>query len=316
MSSLSRGTDSVGSSHTHPCLAAACFTLFQHVAASCKNVTFQPDIELSIENVGSTLVVNPRVVSNGRRKWFKMQDIITEAHADARDDTDRLFFGWDFLRQLHYHSYPLFGNNELHDPVKYFNMYGTGFCDDAGNNFVSLNWHANFTAANYGQDPKLRSLNGHVQGEVFFDGDYHFMDIDENMFYLDHENARVVSGDSVAADHDLGKREHTWQGPAKANQPSTTQYSGAEQAVALFGRDDVGGHPHIGGHSMDFVLRPGEKLVLRWDNIGKVAADHNVSRLNPDGSGLIDSNGALVNGFFGSYCGFIQNHSSLSSMNL
>ena len=37
------------------------------------------------------------------------------------------------------------------------------------------------------------------------------------------------------------------------------------------------------------------------EDIGKVAADHNVSRLNPDGSGLIDNNGALVNGFFGSY---------------
>ena len=93
--------------------------------------------------------------------------------------------------------------------------------DDAGESYVSMNWHANFTAENYGQDPKLRSLNGHVQGEVYFDDDYHFMDIDENMFYLDHENSRVASGDMVALDHDLAKREHTWQGPAFANQPST-----------------------------------------------------------------------------------------------
>jgi hypothetical protein len=50
---------------------------------------------------------------------------------------------------------------------------------------------------------------------------------------------------------------------------------------------------------MDFVLRPGEKLVLRWDNIGKVAADHNVSRISPEGGGLVDNNGPLVNGFFG-----------------
>ena len=45
-------------------------------------------------------------------------------------------------------------NNELHDPVKYLNMYGTGFCDDAGNSFCSLNWHANFTQNNYGNMPK------------------------------------------------------------------------------------------------------------------------------------------------------------------
>ena len=52
----------------------------------------------------------------------------------------------------------------------------------------------------------------------------------------------------------------------------TQAFSGAEEAVALFGRDDDGGHPHVGGHTMDLTLRPGEKLVLRWDNIGKVAA--------------------------------------------
>ena len=51
-----------------------------------------------------------------------MADIIAEAHSGAQDDTDRVLFGWDFLRHLHYHSYPLFGENELHDPVKYFNM--------------------------------------------------------------------------------------------------------------------------------------------------------------------------------------------------
>ena len=104
-----------------------------------------------------------------------MADIVAEAYAGAATDSEKMYRSWNFERQVHYHSMPLFGENELHDPVKYFNMYGTGFCDDAGNNFVSLNWHGGFTAAAKGKDPKLRSLNGHVQGELYFDGDYHFM---------------------------------------------------------------------------------------------------------------------------------------------
>ena len=116
-------------------------------SAGCKNVTFQPDIELSISNEGAFPVKNPRVVSNGKRKWSTMVGIIAEAHAGAASDTERMFLGWDFLRGLHYHSYPLFGDDELHDPVKYFNIYGTGFCDDAGHSYCSLNWHANFTGA-------------------------------------------------------------------------------------------------------------------------------------------------------------------------
>ena len=125
----------------------------------------------------------------------RQSDIVRDAHSGARDDTDRMFLSWNFLRSVHYHSEPLFNSNELHDPVKYLNLYGTGFCDDAGNSFCSLNYHANFTAQNYGYDPKNRLLHGHVQGELFFQNKWHFMDVDENMFYLDAENEHVLSGD-------------------------------------------------------------------------------------------------------------------------
>jgi hypothetical protein len=235
-------------------------------SASCKRITFMPSVEISIANTGSHPVINPRVISNGRRRWYNMAEIVTEATKGARDDTERMYFIWDFVRRQHYHSVPLFDQEELHDPVKYFNMYGTGFCDDAGNNFCSICWHANFTRKNYGADPQNRALHGHVQGEVYFDGAFHFMDIDEHMFYLDEENERVVSGDAVAHDHDLAKREHGWMGPMSAT-PS------AETAVSLFGRDDGGSPSRVGGHVMNMTLRPFESIVLRWDNIGKVATD-------------------------------------------
>ena len=65
----------------------------------------------------------------------------------------------------------------------------------------------------------LHFLRHDLQGEVHFAGQYHFLDIDENMFYLDRENEVVLGGDDIALDHDLGKREHTWQGPAKPDGP-------------------------------------------------------------------------------------------------
>ena len=65
---------------------------------------------------------------------------------------------------------------------------------------------------------------------------------------------------SVALDHDFAKREYTWQGPEFATRAGTDAFSGAEQAVALFGRDDGADFPRVAGHSMDFMLRPGERL--------------------------------------------------------
>ena len=235
-------------------------------SASCKNISFQPNVEVSLTNLGAAPVKNPRLASNGQRRWHNITSIAAEAYAGAgpgASQQERALAGWDFERQvrrscsmqlrnhapaptfhmtalfslwlwctaqLHYHSMPLFGQEELHDPVKYFNMYGSGFCDDAGNSFCSLAFHGGLgDGAVTGKLPRNRALHGHVQGEVHFAGQYHFLDIDENMFYLDPENERVLGGDDIALDHDLGKREHTWQGPANADGPSPTQFSGCDR---------------------------------------------------------------------------------------
>ena len=88
----------------------------------------------------------------------------SQAAADQTVEQERALSGWDFIRHQHYHSMPLFGGDELHDPVKYFNMYGTGFCDDAGNSFASLAFHGGLGDGEAtGHPPKNRELHGHVQ---------------------------------------------------------------------------------------------------------------------------------------------------------
>jgi len=45
----------------------------------------------------------------------------------------------------------------------------------------------------------------------------------------------------------------------------------SERGSALFGADDKNMRRLQGGHKMHVTLRPGEKIVYRWDDIGKVA---------------------------------------------
>lgn len=83
---------------------------------------------------------------------------------------------WQFLRDWRYHYYPAEGGDEVHDPVKFINVYGYGFCDDSASNFAVLCKAAGIRGRIWG-------LSGHVVGEAFFDGRWHMFDPDHQAYY-------------------------------------------------------------------------------------------------------------------------------------
>ena len=234
-------------------------------------IGFQPNVSLTIENTGKTTVENPRVVTNGVRRWWCMEELLAEILAGATNDQEKALLIWDFVRRHRHHDNPVFVDHELHDPVKMLCAYGGGLCDDSGAVGSSLLYHAGLNRRKYGKDPKVRSLHGHMMCEAYLDGDFQFLDIDEDTFYLDRENERPVSGDAIVRDHELAKREHAYG-------PIFKGWRIGEDAASLFGADDGETFRPVGGHRIDMALRPGEKIVYRWDNVGKLARDSNRNR--------------------------------------
>lgn len=224
-------------------------------------IAFQPNISLTIENVGETPVVNPRLVINGRGNWYTFDSLLAEFTRGAATDQEKVYFIWQNMRENLYHETPLFGNSEPHDPVKLFNIFGFNLCDDAGNAGCSFFYHAGFKRS------KNRALRGHVQCEAFVNGDHQFMDIDMNCFYLDRENETPVSGDECARDHDLVRRELNYG-------PVVSRFRSSDHPAALFGPDDRQFDARLRGHAIGYALRPGEKVVFRWDNVGKYCAEN------------------------------------------
>jgi hypothetical protein len=106
------------------------------------------------------------------------------------------------------------------------------------------------------------------------DGRLQFLDVDMDCFYLDRENERPVGGDELARDHDLVRRELNYGPVAGSYRPS-------DELAALFGADDTRFTSDVRGHTMDYTLRPGERVVFRWDHIGKYAAQDSAHAHRP-----------------------------------
>ncbi|MGD9496789.1 MAG: putative Ig domain-containing protein [Armatimonadota bacterium] len=229
------------------------------VASGSYLVAFQPNLQLTIENIGDTPVVNPRVVINERGNWYTFESLLEEFTRGAQSDQDKVYLIWQNMRMNLYHESPLFADNEPHDPVRLMNIFGFNLCDDAGNAGCSLYHHGGFPGS------QNRALHGHVQCEALVNGEFQFMDIDMDCFYLDRENELPVSGDAIARDHDLGRRELNYG-------PVVSRFTPSDLPAALFGPDDGAGHPTLRGHEIAYTLRPGERVELRWDNIGKVCS--------------------------------------------
>jgi hypothetical protein len=224
------------------------------------SIAFQPNIALTIENTGDVPVKNPRLVLNDHGNWYTFDSLLAEFTRGAKTDQEKVYFIWQNMRENLYHETPLFANDEPHDPVRLFNIFGFNLCDDAGNAGCSLFYHAGFMGS------KNRALNGHVQCEAFVHGRHQFMDVDQDCFYLDRENETPVSGNECARDHDLVRRELNFGAVVSAFEPS-------DAPAALFGPDDRQYDATLRGHEIAYTLRPGEKVVYRWDNTGKYAAE-------------------------------------------
>ncbi len=224
---------------------------------------WQPNESLTIANAGAVLVEDAKVLINDRGDWYTQAGLLREAIGSAKTDMERVYLIWQFARSNRHHDDPLYEGpwgNELHDPVKMLAMYGAGLCDDAGSIGASLYNSAGFRE----QRPFVRCLHGHMMCEVFARGGWRFMDIDEDVFYLDRENELPVAGDTVARDHDLAHREFHYG-------PIFGRWQTGYNAASLFGRDDGRTTRLTQGYEIRVDLRPGERIEYRWDNIGKWA---------------------------------------------
>jgi hypothetical protein len=166
---------------------------------------------------------------------------------------------------------------EALDPLKLMNSYGFGLCYQ-----IAPVMEAVFEAGGF-EDARVWFLTGHTVTEVYYDGAYHHYDSDM-LGYTTVGNGPVATS-RVASVRDLEKDGSIMTGkltgPRKSDPARTPSpwYPADVQAAAIPGlaeafttASDNSLFPFQRspmGHTMDFVLRPGERLIRYYQPEGK-----------------------------------------------
>lgn len=244
---------------------------------------FQPNEYVSIENIGEWDVVNPRIVINGRRNWFSAEDILAGIIKPGMTTKEKALAIWMFVADIEQQCHEndrrvdngsISINKELTNPVRWTNCYYCSGCQFAAAVIVILCQKAGIPA----EDTRTVGLGGaHRIAEVRWDGDWHVLDGDERMFHLERDNKTLASIADIAADPELCDRTH---GGGYASEGLTKkrgkQYKELEKRVNQL--TDIESYLC----TMGMTLRPGERIVWRWDDIGKYRCGDNDRNIKPD----------------------------------
>ena len=248
----------------------------------CKRLEskFQPNEYLMIENVGRSDVLNPRLVINGRRNWYSAETILSSILRPDMTDAEKAMAIWSFSAGIevqchdndrrvgpHYpeeNSQPSRNTfKERGNPVKAANSYYCSGCQFSATNCVVLLRRAGLAARAVWMCP-LDEYENHCVTEAWYDGAWHLFDAERRSFYLDSDNTTVASYETLHNNPAMAARTHDGGFAAEymAKESHAKDYEKYyPPSVMPVDADWVS--------EMSMTLRPGEKFVWLWGNLGK-----------------------------------------------
>ena len=216
-------------------------------------------------------VFSPRVTGVQRPDCYSLETVLAsppfagktgEALALAvynylTDPGDGIWHGWPMNER---EGDPV-GWGDVSDPVKLLNAYGWAICGQNAGLLQGI-YHA------AGLPSRIRGLPGHVVCEVFYDDRWHVLDADMWTWFRTPEG-RIAGVDELARDsRALILENRNRSNPCDLPDRDLKDYAGMY--------DKAGTNASIfpfwatRAHTMDFVLRPGEKLIRSQAHQGRL----------------------------------------------
>ncbi|HUU28305.1 MAG TPA: transglutaminase domain-containing protein [archaeon] len=225
--------------------------------------TLDPEnIEVTVENLGPTPVVDPRISVNGKFDWYDIDSMVKEITEGCRTDEEKALAIWEWVHWKRFQRSPQ--DSRARHPVIAMNCYGYGICG-----FTAAWLKALFTSA--GLPAKIQEIWHHTVNEVYYDGAWHYFDGNGKVFYLARDNRTVASLAELEQDGWLVERTihapfDPWVRPGETPELTREFVSWITSAD-----DNYEEHSHDEeiekDYKMSYNLKPGERLIRWWQGV-------------------------------------------------
>lgn len=216
------------------------------------------NIEITIENLGSTPVVDPRISVNGKYDWYDINSIAAEATAGCTTDREKALGIWEWILWKRFQRSPR-DRSALH-PVRGMNGYGYGNCGFCAAWFKAL-------CVTAGVKVRVMEIWGHTVNEVFYDSYWHFIDSNGKVYHLAADNRTLASLAELEHDPTLiyrtARQRSPWPAPPRPRRNPSGRKGYLETWEDNF-EEDAYDAEIAKNYTMSYTLRQGETLIRWW----------------------------------------------------
>jgi hypothetical protein len=222
--------------------------------------------EIIIENTGAHVLESPVVTVNDRYDWSTVEKMAEEITRGCTTDEEKALAIFNWVRTNGDHQYS--GDIQSLNPVLLFNVYAYGICSYFASAQTGL-------ARALGLDARVWEIYRYTVGEIFYDGHWHLLDPDMQLFYLDKDNRTIAAIEDLEKDPDFYALTQAYQ---RTFEDAYGQIRHQHQSLHDTCRYDLK-HPRFvqydydpyiyANWTMDYALHPGERISRRWKGNGK-----------------------------------------------
>lgn len=248
-------------------------------------IKFENNISLTLENIGNNLIHNPRIIINNRRQWFSPKAILESIITSGMNNEEAALSLYNFFSSISVNAHnnytrvdeqlpdneqiPSFNSfKERANPVNAVNIYYVSGCISTATNFVILARYLGLEARVLIAAPLSGPYDKHAVVEVFYNGKYHMFDPEARLFFLDKDNLSIASYEDLHNHPELAFRTHGHGFAAPENySPFINLYRSNYPPYQLPVENWTS--------TIQIALRPNEKLVYQWSEIGKFRYGNN-----------------------------------------
>ncbi|OGF98600.1 MAG: hypothetical protein A2Z86_00440 [Candidatus Glassbacteria bacterium GWA2_58_10] len=216
------------------------------------------NIEITIENLGSSPVVDPRISVNDKYDWYDVNSIAAEATRECLTDQEKALGVWEWILFKRFQLSPR--DRSALSPVRGMNGYGYGNCG-----FCSAWLKALCTAA--GVKTRIQEIWGHTVNEVFYDSQWHYLDSNCKVYYLGADNRSFASLAELEHNPGLVQRTIHSHDPWVRQPDSLARSKVFIDYICTWGDNYIDDHNDdeiAKNYTMSYTLKQGETLIRWW----------------------------------------------------